>query len=255
MIDTHAHLNHEKLFENRKEIVENAVKNGVDAVVCIGYDFASSQKACEIANEFDNVYAVIGVHPHDAKTYSDEVEKQLISLAKSKKVVAIGEIGLDFFYDFSDRETQKKVFVKQLELADKLNLPVVIHTRDAQNETLQILKENADLLKHGGIMHCFSGDLDFAKSVIDLGFVLGIGGTLTFKNSLELENVVKNVPLEKIVTETDCPYLTPVPFRGKNVNEPKFIPIIVEKLAEILGVDAKIIEEQTTKNAKRVYKI
>lgn len=255
MIDTHAHLNDDRLYENINEIIASANQVGVSDVVCVAYDLPSSVKACEIANKYEHVYATIGIHPHDAKTFSSQVKEELINLAKNKKVVAFGEIGLDFFYNLSSQETQKKIFCEQLFLANELSLPVVIHSRDAMEETLQILHENKHLLNNGGIMHCFSGNLDFAKQVIDLGFVLGIGGTITFKNNQELQNVVKNIPLEKIVLETDCPYLTPVPYRGKELNEPKFIPIIANQIAKILNTSTEKIDEITTLNAKKVYKI
>lgn len=255
MIDTHAHLNDDRLYNNISEIIKSANQVGVSDIVCVAYDLPSSIVACEIANNNQHVYATIGIHPHEAKTFSKETKEQLIELAKNKKVVAVGEIGLDFFYNLSSQETQKKIFCNQLELANSLSLPVVIHTRDAISETLQILNENKHLLNNGGILHCFSGNLDFAKQVISFGFVLGIGGTITFKNSQELQNVIKNVPLEKIVLETDCPYLTPVPYRGKFLNEPKFIPVIAKQIAEILNTTTEKIDEITTKNAKKVYKI
>ena len=255
MIDTHAHLNDDRLYDNINEIITSANEVGVSDIVCVAYDLLSSVKACEIANDHEHVYATIGIHPHDAKTFSKEIKEELIILAKNKKVVAFGEIGLDFYYNLSSQKTQKKVFTEQLELANFLSLPVVIHTRDAISETLQILTENKHLLKNGGIMHCFSGNLGFAKQVIDLGLVLGVGGTITFKNSQELQNVVKNITLEKIVLETDCPYLTPVPFRGVSLNEPKFIPIIANHIAKLLNTTTDKIDEITTKNARKVYKI
>lgn len=255
MIDTHAHLNDDRLFANLSEVVANAFEAGVSDIVCVAYDLPSSIKACEIANENKNVYATIGVHPHEAKTFSNDVLQKLKKLAKNKNVVAFGEIGLDYYYNLSFPDVQKQVFEKQLELANELSLPVVIHTRDAFEDTLQILKSNKHLLKNGGIMHCFSGNLNFAKQVVELGFVLGIGGSITFKNSQELQNVVKNIPLDKIVLETDCPYLTPVPYRGKVLNEPKFIRLIANQIAQLLNVPIEIVEKITTTTAKKVFKI
>lgn len=254
MIDTHAHLNDERLYQNRKDIVQNAMKVGVNDIVCVAYDLPSSLKACEIASEFDNVYATIGVHPHDAKNYDEKTEKELINLAKNKKIVAVGEIGLDFYYDLSDRQVQKEVFIKQLQLADRLSLPVVIHTRDAQNETLEILNKYRNLLNNGGIIHCFNENLTFANNTVELGFYIGIGGMITFQNNQELRDIIKNLPLDKIILETDCPYLTPYPFR-KETNEPKFIPVIAQKLAEIYGLSCSQIDKITTLNAQKVYKI
>lgn len=256
MIDTHAHLNDDKLFLKRDEIIKNAMQVGVTQIFCVGYDLNSSITATNIANEYVQVYSVIATHPHDAKSYSDEVEKEYETLARqNKKIVAIGEIGLDYHYDFSPREIQKEVFEKQIKLADRLALPIVIHTREAWEDTFKILNENKNLINHGGIMHCFEGDVQQAKKAIDMGFCIGFGGSVTFKKNEYLFDILKQIPLSRIVLETDCPYLTPVPFRGKEINEPKYIPIIAQKIADVLGLTMEEIDKITTENAKRVYKI
>lgn len=256
MIDTHAHLNDSKLYENRQQIINNATMVGVSHIFCVGYDLPSSLLAKEIANEYQQVYAVIGTHPHDAKTYTYQVEMEYETLAKNnKRIVAIGEIGLDYHYDFSPREIQKQVFVSQLKLADKLGLPIVIHTREAWDDTLQILKENKKYLNHGGILHCFDGSIEIAKQVMELGFMIAFGGSITFKKSEYLIEVLKQIPLDNIVLETDCPYLTPIPFRGKEINQPKYIPVIAQKMAEVFNISPEQVDEITTNNAKRVYRV
>jgi TatD DNase family protein len=251
MIDTHAHLNHENLFSNRHQIVLDAISQGVDGIVCVGFDLPSSISASQIANEFENINAVVGVHPHEAKTYSPQVEQQLEQLAKNKRVVAIGEIGLDFFYDFSPREIQQQVFKAQIKLAHKLGLPIVIHTRDAMDLTLQILQEHKQYLTHGGVMHCFDGTYEQAQKAIELGFLLGLGGMITFKKNYDY---LPKIPLNKIVLETDCPYLAPVPFRGKT-NLPQYTAQVCKHLALVMGKTEQEIDNITTQNAKKVFNI
>lgn len=253
MIDTHAHLNDEKFAGNVAKIVENAKNAGVREIVCVGSDLETSKQVVLLAQEFENIFAVIGFHPHDAKSFSLEAEQELIELAKHKKVVAIGEIGLDFHYDFSPREIQQEVFEKQIELACKLNLPIVIHTREADEQTFATLLKHKEKIK-GGIIHCFSSNAFYAKKYVELGFLLGVGGSITFKNADELREAIKEVGLNNIVLETDCPYLAPVPFRGKT-NEPKYLPLVVKTLGELLGETEENIIKITTQNAKRVYGI
>jgi TatD DNase family protein len=253
MIDTHAHLNSDKLFDNRAELIEEAIKNNVEVIVNIGCDIETSKKVVEIANQFKNIYAVVGFHPHEASKFDNKAREEIQELAKHKKVVALGEIGLDFYYNFSSKEKQIEVFVEQIKLANKLKLPVVIHSRDATNQVLEILENNEKFLKNSGIIHCFGESFEIAKRYIDLGFVLGIGGMITFKNS-ELKNIIKQIGLENIVLETDCPYLAPVPFRGK-LNQPAYVKYVRDYIAEILQISAEEVDRVTTLNAKKVYKI
>lgn len=249
LVDTHCHLDNEKFDEDRLEVIER-IKENLEFCVNIGYDLASSKKSLELAKKYDFIYAVIGIHPIDIAEYSHEVEKELELLGKEPKVVAIGEIGLDYHWMTEPKEVQQDRFKKQLELAKRLNKPVVIHTRDAMEDTVNILKEYPDVT---GVLHCYPGSLETAKQLVDR-FYLGIGGTLTFKNAKKTVEVVKDIPLDRIVIETDCPYLTPEPFRGKR-NEPIYVEYVAKKIAEIKGISVEEVTRVTTENAKKLYKI
>ncbi|ERT68469.1 MAG: TatD family hydrolase [Cetobacterium somerae] len=249
LVDTHCHLDNEKFDEDRLEVIER-IKENLEFCVNIGYDLASSKKSLELAKEYDFIYAVIGVHPIDIAEYDEEVEKELELLGKNPKVVAIGEIGLDYHWMTEPKEVQQERFKKQLELAEKLNKPVVIHTRDAMEDTVNILKEYPNIT---GVIHCYPGSLETAKQLVDR-FYLGIGGTLTFKNSKKAVEVVKDIPLDRIVIETDCPYLTPEPFRGKR-NEPIYVEYVAKKIAEIKEISVEDVTKITTENAKKLYRI
>lgn len=253
LVDTHAHLDFPRFDEDRKEVIERAIDGGVKTIVNIGSDMTSSRNSVELSRRYNEIYSVVGIHPHNADSFNLNVSKKLKSLSENKKVVAIGEIGLDFHYDNSPREKQKQAFRAQLRLAKSLDLPVVIHTRDADEETLEILKEeNAD--KIGGIMHCFASDKKMAKEILDLGFYIAFGGLITFKNLANLREVVKEVPMNKILVETDAPYLTPDPYRGKR-NEPLYVKYVVKKIAEVKGLSEEEVAKKTTENAKKVYNI
>lgn len=253
LVDTHAHLDFPRFDEDRKEVIERAIDGGVKTIVNIGSDMTSSRNSVELSRRYNEIYSVVGIHPHNADSFNLNVSKKLKSLSENKKVVAIGEIGLDFHYDNSPREKQKQAFRAQLRLAKSLDLPVVIHTRDADEETLEILKEeNAD--KIGGIMHCFASDKKMAKEILDLGFYIAFGGLITFENLANLREVVKEVPMNKILVETDAPYLTPDPYRGKR-NEPLYVKYVVEKIAEVKGLSEEEVAKKTTENAKKVYNI
>lgn len=249
LVDTHCHLDNEKFDEDRLEVIER-IKENLEFCVNIGYDLASSKKSLELAKEYDFIYAVIGVHPIDIAEYDEEVEKELELLGKNPKVVAIGEIGLDYHWMTEPKEVQQERFKKQLELAERLNKPVVIHTRDAMEDTVNILKEYPNIT---GVIHCYPGSLETAKQLVDR-FYLGIGGTLTFKNSKKAVEVVKDIPLDRIVIETDCPYLTPEPFRGKR-NEPIYVEYVAKKIAEIKEISVEDVTKVTTENAKKLYRI
>ncbi len=249
LVDTHCHLDNEKFDEDRLEVIER-IKENLEFCVNIGYDLASSKKSLELAKEYDFIYAVIGVHPIDIAEYSEEVEKELELLGKNPKVVAIGEIGLDYHWMTEPKEIQQERFKRQLELAERLNKPVVIHTRDAMEDTVNILKDYPNIT---GVIHCYPGSLETAKQLVDR-FYLGIGGTLTFKNSKKAVEVVKDIPLDRIVIETDCPYLTPEPFRGKR-NEPIYVEYVAKKIAEIKEISVEDVTKITTENAKKLYRI
>ena len=200
IIDTHAHLNDERLYPIRADIVSSMERNGLEAIINVGYDRPSSELALSIAEEYENLYAVVGIHPHDAKSATIDDYRYFESISANKKVVALGEIGLDFYYDLSDRDVQKKVFVEQLELAHSLKLPVVMHVRDAYGLALEILKENKRFLEHGGVMHCYAGSKELLKDFVDLGLYASFGGVITFKNFQKAE-VVKSCPEDRLLLE------------------------------------------------------
>lgn len=249
LIDTHVHLDFPRFNEDREKVIKRAEKNNVIKMVNVGANLASSRRSLELSQRYDNIYATVGIHPHDADKFQENTVEILKDLSKPDRVVAIGEIGLDFHYDNSPRETQKNVFIKQLKLAQDLNLPVVIHSRDAKNPTLKILKKHN---VKNGILHCFAGDREMARKALDLGLYLAFGGIITFKNTEELYQVVKEIPLERILLETDSPYLSPVPRRGKR-NEPAYVKFVAEKIAEIKNIELEKVAEVTTTNAEKIY--
>ncbi len=252
-IDSHAHLDDERFDEDRKALIEGLKENNIDLVVNIGADMKSSRASVLLSKEYDNIYAVVGVHPHDAQDVPEDYIEELKVLSKEEKVVAIGEIGLDFYYDNSPRDIQRKVFLEQLELARELDLPVVIHTRDAAGETFEILKDAAAKGSRG-ILHCYSGSPEMALDYIKLGFYISLGGPVTFMKARVPKDVAKVVPLDKLLIETDCPYLTPEPYRGKR-NEPKYVAYTAHAIAEIKGINVEELAEATSKNAKEIFGI
>ena len=236
-------------FENDFDDVMNRIEDELESIVSIGFDLESSIKSVELANKYDFVYAVVGIHPVDIKKLNDNVEKELERLALTeKKVVAIGEIGLDYHWMEDPKDVQIAGFRKQMELAERVNKPVVIHTREALQDTLDVLKDYKNV---GGILHCYPGSYEAAKPFLDR-YYLGIGGTLTFKNNRKTKELVKELALEKIVLETDCPYLTPVPFRGKR-NEPVYTKYVAEEVARIKEISVEEVIKVTTENAKKIY--
>lgn len=249
LIDSHAHLNNEAFDEDRKELFDR-IKENMDFVVNIGYDLESSEISVEYANEYDFIYATVGFHPDEIGGYNEVAEKKLEELAKNKKVVAIGEIGLDYHWMTFPKEKQQEIFRRQLELAKKLNKPVVIHSREAMEDTLNILREYPEVK---GIFHCYPGSVESAKEVIDR-FYLGIGGVLTFKNAKKLVEVVENVPLDRLILETDCPYMAPTPFRGKR-NEPMYVEYVAKKIAEIKNISYEEVVKATNENTKKAYRL
>ncbi|MDQ3087342.1 MAG: TatD family hydrolase [Acidobacteriota bacterium] len=251
-IDSHCHIDGEAFDADRDEVVERARSVGVKAMLNIGTgnphgdDF---RKAVAVAESYENVFASVGVHPHDAKTYDDKAENHLIELVKSsKKIIAWGEIGLDFYYDHSPRDVQIEVFRRQIRTARELNLPIIIHSRDANDETVEILREEcSDQNFRGGIMHCFGGSAEMAQDVLEIGFLISFAGNVTFKKADSLRDAARVVPFEKLLIETDCPFLTPVPFRGKR-NEPSFVVHTAKFLAEFYGIELEKLANQTTDN-------
>ena len=251
LIDTHAHLNDERLRPLISEIMGSMQEKGLGAIINVGYDRPSSELALNQAKEYDNLYAVVGIHPHDAKAQTADDYLFFERASADKKVVAIGEIGLDFYYDLSDRDVQKRVFIEQLELAHSLKLPVVMHVRDAYGLALEILKENKRFLEYSGVMHCYAGSKELLKDFVDLGLYASFGGVTTFKNFGKAD-VVKSCPKDRLLLETDCPYMTPVPYRGKT-NLPEYVTLVRDKIQE--WRDDVDVESITTQNARRLFNI
>lgn len=251
LVDTHLHLYDNKFDDNREEIIKEAKEN-LDFIVNISCDYESFLQSLEYAKKYDFMYLTLGYHPVDIKKYNEDDMKKMLELSKNKenKIIALGEIGLDYYWMEDPKEIQIEFFKKQLNYAKEYNLPVVIHTRDALKDTLEILTEYKDIK---GILHCYPGNYEEVKHLLDR-FYIGIGGSLTFKNNKITQELVLNLPLENIVIETDSPYLTPMPFRGKQ-NRPSYVKYVVEKIAEIKNIDVEIVKKITTENAMKVYNI
>jgi len=254
MIDSHCHINDSLYKGNPAEYIKEAEKAGVFDFLVVGFDVASSIDAVKIAEQFKGCYAAVGIHPSDSKKFQLKDLNQIEELASNKKVIAIGEIGLDYYWDKEEsvRERQKEFFIKQIEIANKLGLPISIHCRDAIDDCLQILKKNP--VKNGGIMHCFAGSVESAKEFIKLGFLLGFGGTVTFKNAVRPKEVVASIPSTSYVLETDAPYLTPDPYRGKE-NHSKYLYLVRDKIASLRNITPEQVEKESNENFKRVFKI
>lgn len=252
MIDTHAHLNDERIFAEIDRVIASMEEDNLSHIITVGFDRKSSEECFEISNKYPKIYSAVGIHPHDAKEAKSEDYERFATLCHNDKVVAIGEIGLDFYYDYSPRDIQEKVFLEQLELAHFLKMPTVIHLRDAYQVMLNLLKDNKNMLEYGAILHCYSGSKEMLKEYLKLGLYVSYGGSVTFKNAVDKPEIIKSTPLDRFVLETDCPYLTPVPLRGKT-NFPKNVNIVKEKVAEILGKESDEIDEITTKNAKQFF--
>ncbi len=253
-IDTHAHLYNEKFEGKLKEVLTFCKQQKVDKIICSAADIASAYQAVMLADKFDNIYATIGVHPQDCVNFSEKDLKTLEALAKNEKVVGIGEIGLEYLDGCPDKEIQKTAFLNQIKLAYKLQLPIVIHCREAVGDCLKLLKENQKFLNFGGTFHCFSESIESANEVLKLGLHISIGGVVTFKNGKRLQEVAPAIPLDRLLLETDCPYLAPEPYRG-TLNHPGNIPIIAQKIATLKGLSLQEIETATTQNARRLFKI
>lgn len=248
-IDSHAHLEMKEFDADRREVIERAGLAGVECIVTVGTNLSLSRKALSLARQYQNIYATVGVHPHDVSRAGDKIFDDLKALAQDPKVVAYGEIGLDYFRNISPREKQVEMFGRQLELAAELNLPVVIHDRDAHEQTLRMVRSSGI---RKGVFHCFSGDWLMAKQCIDLGFYISVPGVVTFDKSQKLHDVVRQVPLDRLLLETDCPYLTPVPHRGKR-NEPAFVVHTAQKVAELRGLNLEDVARAATQNTRRLF--
>ncbi len=251
--DSHAHLNDKKFKDDLEFVIKRALNNDIKHIMVPAIDYKSSVEIVDLVQQYDCLYGAVGVHPHDAKILDDNMLSLIKVLAKKDKIKAIGEIGLDYHYDFTDRETQRYWFKKQCELAKELNMPIIIHDREANNDVLTILKE-VDNFKTGVLMHCYSGSRELAEQYVKLGAYISIAGPVTFKNARKLPEVIEAVPLDRLMIETDSPYLTPHPFRGKR-NESLYVKYVAEKIAEIKGISLSEVAEHTTANAKRYFNI
>ncbi len=251
IIDSHAHITEESLREDAPRIIADMKKDGLLAIVEVGCDFDTSRDAIEIAEKNDNVFALVGTHPEFAAVYGDREREFYLETAKHPKVIGIGEIGLDYYYETPEREVQKKAFVAQLELAHEAKLPISLHIRDAYGDLLNILKDNRHYIQHGMLMHCYCGSKEFVRELAPFDSYFAFGGVVTFKNAKK-DDILRAVPSDRLIVETDCPYMTPVPFRGKR-NEPKYVVNTAEYIANALGVDYEEFEKQTVKNTLSLF--
>ena len=247
LIDTHCHIYYDSYKKDIDDVIKKANKNNVTKMICVGVDIETSKKSLNLANKYSSVYATCGFHPHESKDAKNNYLTQLEEFTKSKKIVAIGETGLDYFYNHSDKKTQKKIFIEQMELSKSLDYPLIIHCREAEIDIIECIKLTNT---NKGVVHCFSGSRIFADKLFDLGFIISFTGMITFKNNLL--KILKDIPLNKFMLETDSPYLTPIPFRGKR-NEPSMIKVIAENIAKIKDVSVSEIAKETTKNAEELF--
>ncbi|WP_130858622.1 TatD family hydrolase [Gracilibacillus phocaeensis] len=253
LFDTHVHLNVSHFDEDREEVLKRAKEAGVEYMVIVGFDHETIPKAIKMAEQYDHIYAAVGWHPIDA---IDMTEKELVwleELADHPKVVALGEMGLDYHWDKSPKDVQKAVFRKQIQLAKKVQLPIIIHNREATEDIIGVLQEE-HAEEVGGIMHCYNDSVDYVDTCLDMGFYISLGGPVTFKNATLPKEVAKYVPMDRLLIETDCPFLAPHPNRGKR-NEPAYVRLVAEQIADLRGVSYEKLSEQTTENAKRFFGI
>ncbi len=253
LFDTHAHLNDSRFKEDREAVINSLKKEKIEYVVNPGADIPSSLSAIELSKKYDFIYAAVGVHPHDVKDMDEDTMAVLKSLSQNEKVVAIGEIGLDYYYDNSPRDLQIKWFEKQVELANEVKLPIIIHDRDAHQDTFDIIKNKKDEAI-GCVLHCYSGNVELAREYVKMGCFISIAGPVTFKNNKKTQEVVKEIPLEHLLIETDSPYLSPHPHRGKR-NDPRFVRYVAEKIAMEKGISYEKVCQVTMENGKRFFNI
>lgn len=254
LFDSHAHLNDEKFDEDREELIASLKDSGIEYVVNPGADMESSRTAVELGEKYDFIYPAVGVHPHDVENMTEEDIEELREMVKNNdKIVAIGEIGLDYYYDFSPRDLQKKWFKRQIELANELNLPFIVHDRDAHGDTMDIIKSTK--AEHTGcLLHCYSGEIELAREYVKMGCYISIPGTITFKNNRKTREVARLIPLEYLMIETDSPYMAPVPHRGKR-NDPSLVRYVAEKIAQEKGISYEEVCRVTSENAKKFFGI
>ncbi|MFS0638417.1 TatD family hydrolase [Mesobacillus foraminis] len=253
LFDTHVHLNAEQFNDDLQEVIERAKTEGVSHMVVVGFDRPTIARAIELCEEHEFIHASVGWHPVDAIDMTPEDLDWLRELSAHPKVVALGEMGLDYHWDKSPRDIQKDVFRKQIRLAKEVGLPIIIHNRDATADIVEILKEE-DAKEVGGIMHCYSGSVETAQECIDMNFYISLGGPVTFKNAKKPKEVAQAVDLDRLLVETDCPYLTPHPYRGKR-NEPAYVKLVAEQIAELKGISLEEVAHATSENAKKLFGI
>ena len=251
MIDTHSHIN---MIEGTpiESVIQNAIENGVDKIIVPSAYPKDIDDVIKLVNRYDNVYGMLGVHPTEVKDWTDDLADKIREYSKNPKIVAIGEIGLDYYWDKSFNDLQKEIFIKQTKLANELNLPISIHDREAHKDTFDILKEHNKNSKI--VMHCFSGSVEFANECIKEGMYIALGGVVTFKNAVKMKEVAINIPLDRLLLETDAPYLTPVPFRGKE-NQPAYTKYVAEEIAKLRNTTVDEINKATTQNTFEVFGI
>jgi len=252
LFDTHVHLNSKLYKEDLAVVIERAFEAGVTKMAVVGFDAPSNEHAINLANQYDFIYATVGVHPSDAKSATEAGWVILREQLKHPKVVAIGECGLDYYHDTSFNDIQHQVFKRQLEIANELKMPIVVHMRDSVEDTYKMLREEGKGLT--GVLHCYSGDVEMMTKFLDLGFHIGLDGPVTFKNAHSVHEIAKAVPIDRLVIETDAPYLTPAPYRGKR-NEPAYVSYVAKKIAELKGISYEDVCKITTENAIAMYKI
>lgn len=249
--DSHAHLDDDRFSPDREKVINSLKKNGVDFYINVGADMLSSEKSIKLAEEYDFIYASVGVHPHDAASLTEEDMARLKKMLTHKKVVALGEIGLDYFYDNSPRDIQKKWFIRQLQIAKETDMPVIIHCRDAVGECMDIIRKSEH---KKGVMHCFSGSAETAEELASMGWYVSFSGSVTFKNVEKLRRAASAVPLDRLMIETDSPYLSPEPVRGTR-NTPQNVRYVAEKIAEIKQISVEEVAKITFENAKKFFNI
>ncbi len=253
MDDSHAHLDFSQFDGDREQVIERAIRAGVSRIINVGADVPSSERSLELAERYPFIYASVGIHPHDADTLNEASLDTLRALAGHPRVVAIGEIGLDYYRDLSPRDRQLGAFERQLDLAESLGLPVIIHDRDAHEAIMAVLSQRAKVGRAPrGVLHCFSGDLAMARQAIEMGLYISVGGPVTFQNARRLPEIVQSIPLSRLLLETDCPYLTPHPYRGRR-NEPAFVALVAQKVAEIRKISLEEVEQVTSDNVERLF--
>lgn len=253
LIDSHAHLDDERFDRDRDELIKSLGKNGISTVINIGADLPSSIKSVKLSEQYDNIYAAVGVHPHSASEMDEGTIEVLKAFSSREKVVAIGEIGLDYYYDNSPRDVQRIWFRRQMKLAKEVNLPIVVHSREANQETFDMIKAESDG-KLTGVIHCYSGSVELMKEYIKLGYYISLGGPVTFKNAKTPKEVAKVVPIDRLLVETDSPYLTPEPHRGKR-NEPLYVRHVAAMIAELRGMTIEELARATSENTKRLFNL